>query len=373
MGVSDVNPELFTGENTPSGFTPVNANDVKAKLVVKPAAALVFGIPVTTDLRDALQVLQFGTASNCAQGPDGTVTAPNTTRETEACMPSLSRNEVATLMTGQIQTWGQFSHGGKSITDPANYAGATPAINIPADTKVTICRRTNGSGTQAQMSANFLRYPCSSAAMKPAHNSVFGSFIGPVVLENSGSGDVNKCLDDFNNGTNNGKNIEFGTGTALANNSGLIKRWALGLQSLEKNADLSLGYRFVKIDGAAPTLQNAANGTYLDWVEQSFQTRKTTAGAKLALFNQIVNQAATPAFLGTLDAAKFNYPFGQSGFLAVSTNGHTPTYTAAGLLDETVPVVPYTHAPGISSLDNCRVPVVNTDAPVSGNSVLGTL
>jgi len=50
-GVSDVNPKMFVGVNAPAGNSPVNSADVDTKLVVTPAAALVFGVPVTTGLR----------------------------------------------------------------------------------------------------------------------------------------------------------------------------------------------------------------------------------------------------------------------------------------------------------------------------------
>ncbi|VAX13555.1 hypothetical protein MNBD_GAMMA24-1196, partial [hydrothermal vent metagenome] len=50
-GVSDVNPEMFVGANTPAGNNPVDASVVGSKMVVKAAAAVVFGVPVTTGLR----------------------------------------------------------------------------------------------------------------------------------------------------------------------------------------------------------------------------------------------------------------------------------------------------------------------------------
>jgi len=373
MGVADVNPALFVAENTPFGQNAVDVAKMNANLNTASAAALVFGVPVTTSLRDALQVLQFGAADPCAQGPDGTFTwAPGNaipTRETEACMPTLSRDQVASLYSAQIASWNNVYVNGKALTDPANYTGATPAVRLPTgpNAVVSVCRRVNGSGTEAQANSVFLRYPCTGNALSMAHYSVATDFTGPLMLENSGSGDVNVCLDDLEGATNNGVNLipspdgvtppvsqgnnPTADGAAFGDPS--YRRWGIGLQSTEKNQDFKYGYRFVKIDGASPTIDNAANGTYPDWVEQSYQWRKDLTGDKLDIVNHIVTNAASATFLGGTINPNMVYTWGQGGFLAV--NG---TPAANGVVNHAAPVMPLTHAPGVSSLDNCIVPVV---------------
>ncbi|HEB56766.1 MAG TPA: hypothetical protein ENI98_10800 [Gammaproteobacteria bacterium] len=340
-GVSDVNPEMFVGANTPAGNAPVNAADVGNKMVVRAAAALVFGVPVTTSLRDALQEAQFPGNTTCTTY-DATITDPLLQpRESEACMPSLSKRQVASLISGKIQNWSAFKVNGVSLTDPSVVS------SIPASTKVTYCRRVNGSGTQAQMNAKFLNYPCTAGALTPAAEPG-NPFIGPVVAENSGSGDVTLCLNDFNNGVNDS-----------GKNAGLTTAWALGVQSTEKNAKLKDDFRFVKIDGVAPTLENAATGKYDDWVEQTFQWRIPSfngpTGDKLTILEAIASQASEPTTIATVLNTKFKHSWGQAGYMAVSTN-FAPT--ANGVLDVTAPVIPYTHAPA-GKLDNCVVPVVN--------------
>ncbi len=343
-GVSDVNPEMFVGENTPAGNNEVNAVTVGNKMVVKAAAALVFGVPVTTTLRNALQEAQFPGNTTCttyAVAPtlaDGTVNpafdALTEPRESEACMPSLTRNQVASIISGRIQNWGAFKINGVSLTDPSIVS------SVPDSTKVTYCRRVNGSGTQAQQNAKFLNYPCTAGALAPVVDPG-NPFLGPLVQENSGSGDMSTCLNDFNNGTN--------LHTAA---------WALGTQSTEKNADLADDYRFIKVNGIAPTLENAASGKYLDWAEQTFQWRNTTSngptGDSLVVIETIAAQASTPTTIAGLNAS-FKHTWGDAGYMAVSTN-FAPSTT--GTLDLAAPVIPYTHAPK-GKLDNCVVPVVN--------------
>ncbi len=337
-GVSDVNPKMFVKGNTPTGFDEVNAADVDNYLTVTAAAALVFGVPVTTDLRNALQEAQFGGIGNSCVGV-----------ESEACMPSLSKRQVATLISGQINDWSAFKVNGLSLTDPA----VTSAQ--PSNTQVHYCRRVPGSGTQAQQSAKFLNYPCTSNAPAPRLNS---GRRGPTILQNSGSGDMSLCLDDFNNATN-------GSGQ----NAGLATAWALGTQSTEKNGKLATlqtngtyyeyDYRFVKINGVAPTLQNAANGSYNDWVELTYQWPKAGSNLptanELLIMTKIASEAGSPATIAS-NNGKYVFDFGQAGYMAVSTN-FAPA--ANGVFDVNNPVTPYTHVIG-SNLDNCIVPVVNT-------------
>ncbi len=348
-GVSDVNPEMFVGANTPKGNKPVDASVVGSKMVVKAAAAVVFGVPVTTSLRNALQEAELSTGQipatwkKTVTASDGTVTVTSgpcaAGVEEQDCMPSLSRNQVASLISGKIKNWSAFKVNGVALTSVASV--------VPASTKVTYCRRVNGSGTQAQQNAKFLNYPCTGGALPPVA-APGNTFFGPVVAENEGSGDESLCLDDFNNGTN-----------ASTQNPGLTKAWALGTQSTEKNADLKYGYRFVKISGIAPTLENAANGKYLDWVEQTFQWRipafNGPSGDKLVVIETIASQAGSPTTIATVLNPKFVHTWGQAGYLAVSTN-FAPA--ADGILDMTAPVIPYTHAPK-GKLDDCVVPVVN--------------
>jgi len=336
MGVSDVNPEMFVGQNTPAGSDDVSATKVSERLEVRSGGALVFNTPVTKALRDALQRAQIEA---------GTLTAGCAGQDTEACMPSLSRQMVASLFTGNIGKWSEIkviTSGGtsKPLTDYAVSGDTT-------DDKVYLCRRVNGSGTQAQFNAKFLNYPCTDSALTPSSASNPSS--GPVVVLNSGSGDMDNCLKDFNDGSNDS-----------TQNSGAVKAWAIGIQSTERNADASRNYRFVKIDGQAPTLENAFAGRYFDFAEVTYQWRKTgfngPTGDTLKIIEKIASDAGKPSIIAANNAS-FVHPFGNGGYLAVSANGFD--VPADGKFDANNPVTPYSHAPGGLSLNNCRIPVVD--------------
>jgi ABC-type phosphate transport system substrate-binding protein len=368
-GVSDVNPEMFIKNNTPFGSLPVDATKVASNFDVRGAAALVFGIPVTTTLRDALQVAEFGETSPCVTDKyDPAVDNRKAAAESEACMPSLSKQQVASIMAGGMKTWNAFkyvdSNGvSKGLTDIVR-TSANATINAlepkfsdgTSFDAIHICRRVNGSGTQAQMNAKFMNYPCTAGADAPDAQGNFQT--GPVVVLNSGSGDVTNCLNAFNDGV-----------AIAGQNTFLDKMWAMGIQSTEKNANLKDNFRFIKIDGVAPTLANAVNGTYFDVVEQTFQWRKGAGnqplvGDKLVIMSEIATKASNPVELANNSKLnpKYNHTWGQSGYLALSTNGFATNipFTA------TNPVTPYTHVRG-TSLDNCVVPRINPN--VQNNQV----
>lgn len=360
-GFSDVEPDKFAGINAAAGLPDFNAATA-LPFVSKPIAALVFGVPVSLNLRTALQTVQFDKAtSHCNplydnNGSDPTHSEYNANKETQACMPNLSSTEIRTMYTGGFGKWDSFM-----VKNPANPNGALIKLAshpdvvaqalAPADTKIEICRRTPGSGTQATAGIVFLNSPCDPNAYAML-SEPGNTFAGPVVANNSGSGDVERCLDDFNNGTNNsGKNAT------------LTKRWAIGLQSTEFNAGLGFNYRFVKIDGYAPTIESVAAGHYYDYSEPTMQWRtdittlynaSATADKNdtLTILNYIASSATTPTVLANLNAA-YVHSFGHGGWLAIPGSSFSPSnpFTASN------PVNSSTRAPFGRSPNTCQPPV----------------
>jgi len=362
LGISDVNPELFVGVNTETdnGFAAVDPAQVKSKLTVTPAAALVFGVPVSYNLYKALQIAQGLTAGGACTA---TVANPNADY-TEACLPSLTKSQISGLVSGNISTWDQFTLFDSSTS---SYVPLTsfPGVTAPDDNLVHFCKRIGGSGTGAQQYAKFLNTPCTENGLPVASNAD----TGPQVTDLSGSGDMEKCLDDFSKGTQTAKNYKSPTSVFfdpsqpndnyLIVNQGAAKSWAFGQQSLEKNLPvasngnkLAFDYRFIKIDGYAPTLANVFAGKYIDFAESTWQYPKTgLSNDKKTLATYLIKNAATPAVLGAFDVAKANQTFGVSGYLAVAPN------TWSDSLDVNNPVLPYTHAAN-GVLDNCSIPAV---------------
>ena len=368
-GISDVEPTLFKGPNKPSNAGAVSAAASEAALTVVPAAALLFGVPVTDNLYAALQLaqgLRTGSACNTAS-----------TEYTDACMPSLSKTQVAELISGQIKKWSEFKVGGVALTTLVGSTtylakdGTTSKAILPTDTKVHYCKRVDGSGTGAQQYAVFLNNPCSTAGLDPdwAGNGI----AGPVKHEVSGSGDMEKCLEDFADNTQTGKQFTAIVGgadtfTTYVNGGGTTAvpanaktAWAIGMQSMEANPAHLKSYRFIKIDGVAPTLANAFAGKYGDWVEQTYQWRKGAAALnalnpvtaeEVLILTKIAEQAGNPTVIGTDINVPFMHAFGQSGYMAIGKN-----FAFTDTLVPAAPVMPYSHAVA-GALNNCQTPVI---------------
>lgn len=362
LGLSDVDPIQFKGNNAINGVD-ISATDV-AKLTVKAASAVTFGAPVTWDLYRTLQAAQKSTndlPASCLIGD-----------RTEACMPSLTSAQIASIHAGKWADWNALKVGnGPAATAKGLYDWAlTQTTAVPAfgGGNVTIadlapvdapflhtCRREVGSGTQAQSNIIFLGDGCSDAAkaLTPlnATDADFAEGDGIAMIHaNSSTGRVDACLRDLQNGND--------TVSGFTNEWG--HRWAIGILSLEK---ANAAYEFVKIDGVAPTLANVVEGKYKDWAENTFQYRNNTSAAPLAgdkktLADAIIKSAGAPTVMADLNNG-FVHTFGNGAFLAVPSN----FASVNGSFDAARPVSPYSHAvkTGASTFaptNACRVPTI---------------
>lgn len=370
FGISDVDPAQFTGNNAPinpdtnAPYDSVTTADV-AKLTVKSASALTFGVPVTKNLYFALQAAQKSTGaipSTCVVGD-----------ETEACMPSLSSAQVASIHAGAIVDWNQLKVGTVGLYDWVNTPANGATAYLPGASYLHTCRRENGSGTQAQSNIKFLADSCTAAASgTPAAPDTVNLGLGEgdglaMIHENNSSGNVDVCLNELQDGTNASNSFENTYGV----------RWAVGIQSLEKSTAAATKYRFVKLDGVAPTLVNVVKGKYRDWAENTFQygnthvfsTNSAENTALKALTNAIIKSSGAPEVMAALNNG-FTHTFttAKGAYLAVPTN-YDPQPNGAFL--STRPVSPFSHATAAVPANNCRVPsIYNNGAIGSGDTGL---
>lgn len=314
-GISDVEPTLFTGPlaldfgTEPTGVDPRPTQPFvdKGNLNIKPGPGLVYGVGVSLPMYNELIRLQSANGmlpADCATGTAGEKAALR-------CMPTIPSAVVRDVSAGNITSWADVDFFGDKL-NPAN---------VPEGNNVHFCKRTNGSGTHAQFSVHYQGTNCTSTSNQATaeQNDGFSSasfgFVG--VYGNSGSSDMNDCLDALGNGK--GFNGDFSSlpptpagggdstvvmGTdlpAITNpNDPLgrpynteIKAYGMGYNSLEKNNSLSFDYRFVKVDGVAPTLENAINNTYKDVYYLSFQNR--VAGGVPDLRTGSIRGSVSPA------------------------------------------------------------------------------
>lgn len=337
LGSSDVEPQIFAAPlNNPTGVDfdndgfadPNPAADVSV-LTPEGAGYLGFGVVVNTRAYTGLQFDQFDLASVCNPGNAGygSIDNMNANANSEACMPSMTKAAVSSLFASgrQANEIGEISDkstmpangGDGDATDDVTAASIKPLENL-TDDRVQVCRRVQGSGTQAQHNIEYFNYPC-EANQDGDFDVTFPaipSFLDNSVTFNSGSSDLARCLLSYNKGTNEG--------SKNPNQFGRV-RWAIGLQSLTRTDTYSRQFRYVKIDGVAPSINNMHSGKYTQWYGQSFQRAPValTTGQNQVL-DQIVASQNDPA---TLALFNVTHGFGEGGWVAVPDATNVPTST----------------------------------------------
>jgi len=359
IGTSDIEPDKFASifpQNVPVADLNLDGNQNNDPLPAYKTAGvlsdvglaqLIFGVPVNVVMYQDLQRAQFPAGhplnADChpAGANYGSIANSANNANSEKCMPSLTGQEIRSIQMagGAIRSTLDFQ-----AENPFGSAAFSQLTGTgTTDNTIQICRRVNGSGTQAQFNAIMLGYPCDPTGdgtidtLVPETEGAFTTF----VVNNSGSGDVEKCLNDYNNATN-----------VTGKNAALRKRWAIGVQSLEKNAPsggaYSNAYRFIKVDGFAPTLANAHAGDYYDVARQSIQTRIGTATVNVDARDALVPFVDNKV---NLDALNKTHAFGRSGWLGSPRSTQVPD----SALNVSQPVAWFQRVSGAKS-NTCALP-----------------
>ncbi|MBP6900099.1 MAG: hypothetical protein KBC73_08430 [Burkholderiaceae bacterium] len=275
-GVSDVEPGMFKGINTPTddpNYPQDGLSDSQlAELTISPLFQTVFGVAVNKSLRDALQTKQGLTAGSDA----------------DADRPSLSMIEAA-------------SYFGGLLGDPSTGMGwqaVVSAADAKKATRVNVCRRVQGSGTQAAANAQLSGFPCNasggSVADKSFSDAGLANAVGSVgasgklfVFEGSSTGNVISCL-----------------GAAEDNAA-----YAIGHVSKE-NDEAGSKWRHVKLDGIAPNRDNVKAGKYAYFYESTMQWHNghvaTLSTDQQDFIAQFAAEAGKPESLNKLSTATKN-------------------------------------------------------------------
>lgn len=353
-GISDLEPAQFS-------------DDVSA-LVSRPLAQLVWALPVSRNLRNALQALQGLVPAEVAHD--------DARRETLAAMPGLTGVQLSSILVGTLQRWSQlYDQLGVPITRSAALAMEPPAKERRSGSRpgafrpdaavgdsVYLCRRVARSGTQAAFDLHYLGAGCVVGAppmLAPSDGSSAVSGGDPRqlldrerpagrVFAGRGSADVRACLDIHD-----------------ARN-----RWAVGMLSSENiGNNLAREFRHIRVDGVAPTLLNAHRGTWRHVSRTSMQWRRdrdrefarSEAGRVLRF---IAGHIGQPGVLRSLNR-NFRHSWGVGGYLGRS--GRMP----AGLIPVSAEGLQRYPLLGTAAVrggrpDACQRPLIAGDSAVGG-------
>lgn len=375
---SDITPDVFNGSDNIPPVNNYSAIDPTQIANIYPLAGEIIGIPVTLNLRNALQFAEAQSGLLPAVcNPTSLSYAANA--ETAQCVPTLTKAQLVSLFSGNTSSWSSFYVNGVDLVTlagqyvkPSSTTPVSQQVSKPNDSTVHICRRENGAGQQVAVLANILQDPCLGSAA-PSLAQPGGS--SDVVYATS-LGAVDNCLTDYYNTytTSNGVTTPaykfFGTTTNFSSTgyapnppkTTAGNQWAIGIQTTERNPSNSSPYRFIAIDNAVATGFEAAAGHYPLVAEYaiSYQTPAST-NVNLAL-TALVNYSQLPVNVAARNTALSNQAsFGQAGYVALSgytINGQTNAPSIPW--NASSPVTPYTHdASGAPNA--CSIPVINPD------------
>ncbi len=258
-GVSDVEPALLQQTiNLPSGSAALTPAQL-ATLDIAPLAQALFGVVVNKKAYRALQEAQ------------GFIAAGGALDEDPAKQPSLPSEFVrAAFTTPGLSPGGNKRGWNVVIPTSVDAASETKAINI--------CRRAEGSGTQAASNVFFGNNPCGSGTAtlgiigQPGSAGTVPAPLvtgGITVAELTSTGNLENCLGGA------APSVETATG-------GDNTAYGLAVIGRENNPLANggdKGYRYVKLDGVAPLRTEAKDGRYPFWFENTMQWNTTTVPA----------------------------------------------------------------------------------------------
>jgi hypothetical protein len=303
-GISDEDPTSWIGTGG------VVAGDATA-LTAKNGVQVPFGVIVSTAMRNALQ-----TAEGLTSGS-----------ETLTNVPSMTSTQLRALFSGGITVWDDLfvlnpSTGNMVAVDPAQ-----------SGSFVHVCRRGDTSGTMFATNINFFQKGCSKgttggvaaadAPLTQANGETWsgGSSandaglvqLGMAFFAGSGTGDVKNC-------------VSAGLDAPPADPGGVdTVNFRIGFVSMDQVPTLSSTWRYVAIDGVAPTIWNIQRGAYQWLTEDTFNSTSASLvrnGATKAsgIFATVATNFANLNALAGLNAASQN-----AAALADTSNGGADT------------------------------------------------
>jgi len=313
FGISDVEPGLFKEANVPNN-DPLDTEDDTyptggltggqiALLKVTPVVQTVFGVAVNNNLYTAMFAKQ-----NLAAKKDAAGAACTTASTDETCTPSIGYAEARSLFQGSEGNW-------KLLVGSAD-------ANL--DSQVNICRRVNGSGTQAAANAGLLGFGCNAAALSPADYTFSSSDAPEAVSQKTATTESGLTMAQYANANMGGAPVGSvfpampagttfvfegpGTGDVVtclnrANNGG---GYAIGHVSKE-NAPGSNLWKHARLEGAAPSRDNLKAGRYDYAFESTVQYLTTAFNALTAqqksFITGFIAEAKKPDSLAKLSSA----------------------------------------------------------------------
>lgn len=301
-GISDVEPRLFQETvNRANGIAPMA---IPASVNFSSLVQGVFGVAVNKKLYRRLQEAQGLAQVDPPADQDAWTTADI------AGIPSLTTGFVRAALAGAGISGNPLADRGWNVV--------VPAAPLVTGKTINICRRVEGSGTQAASNIFFALNPCQTgygATLAP--NGSTQPVSTPYAPQTTGTlgvrtlavpGVYTAVREDM--GTGGAENCLGTTVETAVNPNDVADNEAYGLAILSRESNPRVGggdkgYRFVKLDGVAPTRALAKSGDYLFVFEATMQWNTANAGLntdKIEFLKHVRSNFGKPASLALFDS-----------------------------------------------------------------------
>lgn len=284
-------------------------------------------------------------------------------------IPNLNRAQLAAIFNGQLSTWTkvtgsggtvasqsvvfgnshvdtvsgrQTCYDGTAFSTAADCQGGTnpPTAHTPSSSTIYFCQRGQSSGTQQTAQIYFANKGCAGGVLpftppsKPGgtcaasgcgwSTTTYGS---AQVFAGNGTGDDLSCLEAHD-----------GEGHFAVSFAGTDAAWGADSTNTDR-AD----WRFIKVQGVVPSIENAASGKYLYWAQSAgyypastsavnYPASGTVAAALEAYFTNSSTQIGASAVPAIDHALQRTAPAFDGGVLAIPGNGGaTPNPSTASV------------------------------------------
>jgi hypothetical protein len=345
-------PSLLTGLNYPTQVTEVSTNALttpwsttvgvaalNSAVTRIPTGGEVYGVAVTDSLYNVLQAAEIAA---------GTLTLPSGhsvgAYSSDADLPTLSRSLVASLLAGEILSWTDVNvNVGGTLQSLYSFSTAT-GVTAPTSPAVAVALRNQGAAVGALHYAKFLGYPYAANATAPAISNATPDGSGessafPLIKLPISSSDTDNTLNDWQYGDNVTGHNSNGTSGAAGS---YPTYWGLGINTADRNTTSS-GFRYVKIDGVAPTVANVQAGAYPIWGEGEVtisNNSSITNGQTLTFLTDFAHALSNKVTAAAIDPT-FVQPYGGiPGIFATPSTDTTDYVDANGASGGTTTFVP---------------------------------